>query len=149
MKMIHRSVRAFLLMALGSFVLYEFYPFAKVFAAESAQTEGTLVQVLREGWSRNHGQVVTRTVKVVFSTDSGKKCDLTTCLYEADARAAYVGKKLPVRYDPHDPSSNDIGTVRELSYYIFGIYAVGGGLLLAGLVLLFQILSVVRAGPAA
>jgi len=149
MKMILGSVKAVLLMALGLFVLYEFYPFGRVFAAQSAQTEGTLVQVLREGWSRNHGQVVTRAVKVVFTTNSGKEVSLTTCLYEADARDAHVGKKLPVRYDPHDPNSNDIGTVRELSYYIFGIYAVGGGLLLAGLVLLFQILSVVRAGPAA
>jgi hypothetical protein len=138
MKMILRSVRAIFLMALGLFVLYEFYPFAKIFEAQSAQAEGTLVQVLREGWSRNHGHVVTRTVKVVFTTNSGKEVDLTTCLYEADARAAYVGKKLPVRYDPHDPSSNDIGTVGELFFYIYGVYAAGGGLVLAGFVLLFR-----------
>jgi len=149
MKMILGSVKAVLLMALGLFVLYEFYPFGRVFAAQSAQTEGTLVQVLREGWSRNHGQVVTRAVKVVFTTNSGKEVSLTTCLYEADARDAHVGKKLPVRYDPHDPSSNDIGTVGELSFYIYGIYAAGGGLVLAGFVLLFRMLPAVCAGRSA
>jgi len=149
MKMILGSVKAVLLMALGLFVLYEFYPFGRVFAAQSAQTEGTLVQVLREGWSRNHGHVVTRTVKVAFTTNSGKEVDLTTCLYEGHARDAYVGKKLPVRYDPHDPSSNDIGTVGELSFYIYGIYAAGGGLVLAGFVLLFRMLPAVCAGRSA
>ena len=137
--MILRLVRAIFLMALGLFVLYEFYPFARIFEAQSAQAEGTLVQVLREGWSRNKGHIVTRTVKVVF----------TTCLYEAHARDAYVGKKLPVRYDPHDPSSNDIGTVGELSFYIYGIYATGGGLVLAGFVLLFRMLPAVCAGRSA
>src|SRR5258708_35843131 len=88
-KMILRSVRAIFLIALGLFVLYEFYPFAKIFEAQSAQAEGTLAQVLREGWSRNQGHVVTRTVKVVFTTNSGKEFDLTTCLYESDARDAY------------------------------------------------------------
>jgi hypothetical protein len=149
MKMILRLVRAIFLMALGLFVLYEFYPFARIFEAQSAQAEGTLVQVLREGWSRNHGHVVTRTVKVVFTTNSGKEVDLTTCLYEGHARDAYVGKKLPVRYDPHDPSSNDIGTVGELSFYIYGIYAAGGGLVLAGFVLLFRMLPAVCAGRSA
>ena len=137
------------LVALGLFVLYEFYPFGRVFAAQSAQTEGTLVQVLREGWSRNHGQVVTRAVKVVFTTNSGKEVSLTTCLYEADARDAHVGKKLPVRYDPHDPNSSDIGTVHQLSFSIYGVYAVGAGLVLAGFVLLFRMLRAVCAGHAA
>ena len=136
--MILRSVRAILLMALGFFVIYEFYPFAKVWRTQTAQTDGTLVQVLREGWSRNKGHVVTRTVKVVFNTSSGKEVALTQCLYEADARAAYVGKKLPIRYDPRDPGSGDVGTVRELSFYVYGIYVAGVGLILAGLVLLYR-----------
>ena len=141
-----RSVKPIFLMALGLFVLYEFYPFARMFEAQSAQAEGTLLQVLREGWSRNNGHVVTRTAKVVFTTNSGKEVGLTTCLYEADARDAYVGKKLPVRYDPHDPSNSDVGTVRELSFYIYGVYAVGGGLILAGFALLFRMLQAVCAG---
>ncbi len=142
MKTILRSVRALFLIALGIFVLYEYYPFAKVFHAQSAQAEGTVVQVLRDEWKwcRGNGRDLTRTVKVVFTTNSGKEGDLSTCLYEANARDAYVGKKLPVRYDPDDPSNSDIGTVRELSFYIYGIYAVGGGLVLAGFVLLFRML---------
>ena len=136
-------------LSLGLFVLYEFYPFAKSFESQSAQAEGTLVQVLREGWSRNKGHVVTKTVKVVFTTNSGKEVELTTCLYEAVARDAHVGKKLPVRYDPHDPNSSDIGTVRQLSLYIYGVYAVGAGLVLAGFVLLFRMLRAVCAGHAA
>ena len=139
MKTILRSVRALFLIALGIFVLYEYYPFAKVFHAQSAQAEGTVVQVLREGWSRNHGHVVTRDVKIVFTTDSGKAAYLTQCLYEEKARAANVGKKLPVRYDPHDPGNSNVGTVGELFVYIYGGYAVGGGLVIAGVFLLFRI----------
>lgn len=127
-------------MALGLFVLYEFYPYAKIFQAQSAQAEGTLVQILREGWGRNRGGIVTRTVRVVFTTNSGKEATLIQCLYEANARDVHVGKKLPVRYDPHDFSNSDIGKVGELSFYIYGIYTIGGGLFLAGFVLLIRML---------
>jgi len=140
MKMIFQLVKAMLLVVLGILVLYEFHPYAKIFEAQSAQAEGTVVQVLREGWSRNKGHVVTRTVKVVFIATTGREVALTTCLYESAARNASVGKKLLVRYDPHDPGINDIGTVGELLLYIYGIYAVGGGLILAGSVLLFRML---------
>ena len=44
----------------------------------------------------------------------------------------------PVRYDPQDPDNNDLGKVGGLSVYVYGFYAVGGGLILAGLVLLFR-----------
>ena len=138
LKMILRSVGAIGLMALGLFVLAGFYPIAKFSLAQSAQAEGTVVQVLREGWSRNHGQVVTKIVKVAFTTNAGHNVDLTQCLYEAAARDADVGTKLPVRYDPHNPGNSDIGTVGEMSHYRYGVYAVEGGLVLAGFVLLLR-----------
>ncbi len=143
-----RSIQAIVLIAVGCFVIYEFHSLGKtslaLSKAQSAQAEGTVVEILREGWSRNHGQVVTRTVKVAFTASSGRQVCLTAELFEEEARAADVGKKLPVRYDPADPSNNDIGKVGQLFYYVVAVYVVAGGFVLAGLIMLWRMRPAIR-----
>lgn len=143
-KTILQVTRAAYLIGLGILILYLLHPFAKIFLSQSEQTEGAVVQIIREGWSRNHGQISTRTVRVVFTTKAGKEVYFTEDVYGDNARSACVGKRFPVRYNPRDPGMSDIGKVWELYVYGCGIYVVGGGLIMAGLVVLYRMLRGLR-----
>jgi hypothetical protein len=139
--MIFRTIQALFLIAVGIVGIYEFYPLGRFSLAlsksQSAQTEGTVVEIASEG--RNHNrQLVSRTVRVAFTAGSGRQDYLTKDLYNDTARATHIGQKQLVRYDPRDPGNNDLGKVGELFYYVLGVYVVTGGFVIAGLVMLLR-----------
>ncbi|MFA5138280.1 MAG: DUF3592 domain-containing protein [Elusimicrobiota bacterium] len=144
-KMLVWGAAAICAILLGIFVLARFYAPAREDArfrrARTAQAEGTITEVRPMSRGRG-GRTNSIRINVVFTTDSGKQMFLTRNLSGASAG---VDGKIPVRYDPRNPSNNDVVWGRGMSGTTLDVLAWGGGFLLTGLVILFWKFPILRA----